>query len=37
MKKPNQAMELTAARTAFTFSMIKLFSLQALLALGSGG
>ena len=32
----NQAMELTAARTAFTFSMTKLSSLRAVLALGSG-
>jgi hypothetical protein len=34
--RPNQAMELTAFRTAFTFSMTKAFPLRDQLALGSG-
>jgi hypothetical protein len=36
MRRPNQAMELTAARTAFTFSMIELHSFRAPLAPTSG-
>jgi hypothetical protein len=35
-RRPNQALERTAARRAFTFEMIKKISLEATLALGGG-
>jgi hypothetical protein len=35
-KRPNQSVELTATRYAFTFFMTRSFSLQAPLALGGG-
>jgi hypothetical protein len=35
-RKPNQALELTATRRAFTFQMIKTVSVKATLALGGG-
>jgi hypothetical protein len=33
---PNQALERTAARRAFTFQMVKTISLETTLALGGG-
>ena len=34
--RPNQALERTAARRAFTFQMIKTILIEATLALGGG-
>ncbi len=36
MQRPNQSVELTATRGAFTFSMTKALSLRVTLALGGG-
>jgi len=36
MTSPNQALERTATRRAFTFQMIKTVSVAAMLALGGG-
>ena len=36
LKQSNQALERTAARSTFTFQMIRTVSVQAALALGGG-